>query len=251
MEDNQTFDQFLKDFEEAFSGWDFSFVTDTGRIQSHALSWSYGSYILPFVRQSNSMLDMGTGGGELLSKLGPLPEKVSATEAYEPNIPIARDRLEPLGIRVAAITEDSKLPFDDNEFDLVINKHESFSPYEVRRILEQGGTFITQQVGGYDCRKINEALGSPENVYEHWDLEAAVHGLEQHGFTVEKTIEEYPPQRFYDVGALLYYLKAIPWQVPDFSIESYREQLQSIHEEIEEKGYFEVEQHRFLIEARV
>lgn len=251
MAHHQTFDQFLEDYNERFRGWDFSFVTETGRIQSSALSWSYGSFILPLIRQSTSMLDMGTGGGELLSKLQPLPQKVTATEAYEPNIPIARERLEPLGIRVAAISEDSKLPFDDQEFDVVINKHESFSPYEVYRIMKPQGVFITQQVGGYDCRQINEALGSPENVYENWGLEAAIHGLEQNGFTIEKAVEEYPEQRFYDVGALLYYLKAIPWQVPDFSIEAYREPLQKIHEQIQEAGYFEAKQHRFLIKARI
>ncbi|MCA0972411.1 class I SAM-dependent methyltransferase [Halobacillus litoralis] len=245
------YDEFVKDFEEAFEGWDFSFVTETGRIQSHALTWSYGSLVLPYIKTSSSMLDMGTGGGELLSKFRPLPAKVTATEAYEPNIPIARERLEPLGIHVAAISEDSKLPFEDEEFDLIINKHESFSPYEVRRILKPEGTFITQQVGGYDCRQINEALGSPENVYENWDLEAAVHGLEQHGFTITKAVEEFPVQRFYDIGALLYYLKAIPWQVPDFTIEGYDEPLKKIHQQIQEKGYFDAKQHRFLIEAHV
>ncbi len=249
---NQTFDQYVKDFEETFSGWDFSFVSETGRIQSGALSWSYGSKVLPYIRRADALLDMGTGGGELLSKLLPLPEKVAATEGYEPNIPLAKERLEPLGVRrVAAISEDSKLPFDDDEFDVILNKHESFSPYEVHRILQTGGTFITQQVGGYDCRQINEALGSPENVYENWSLEAAVHGLEQTGFRVTEAKEEFPVQRFYDVGALLYYLKAIPWQVPDFTVEGYKEQLLNIHHQISQQGYFEAKQHRFFIKAHV
>jgi SAM-dependent methyltransferase len=78
----------------------------------------------------------------------PFPELAYATEAYAPNVPVAKKRLEPLGVRVTAIDDDDSLPFDDAGFDLVLNKHESFSPAEVRRILRPGGTFLTQQVGG-------------------------------------------------------------------------------------------------------
>jgi hypothetical protein len=37
----------------------------------------------------HSLLDMGTGGGELLASMAPLPD-VWATEGYPPNVPIAR-----------------------------------------------------------------------------------------------------------------------------------------------------------------
>ncbi len=28
-------------------------------------------------------------------------------------------------------------------------------------------------------------------------------------------------RRFFDIVAIVYYLKAIPWQIPDFSVEQY------------------------------
>jgi hypothetical protein len=43
-------------------------------------------------------------------------------------------------------------------------------------------------------------------------------------------------QRFYDLGALVYYLKAIPWQVPDFSLEKFENELCTIYELIKETG---------------
>lgn len=58
-------------------------------------------------------------------------------------------------------------------------------------------------------------------------------------------------QRFYDIGAVIYYLKAIPWQIPDFSVEKYKHPLQQMHEHIQCKGYIDFIQHRFLIEARL
>ena len=91
---------------------------------------------------------MGTGGGELLSELIPLPRHACATEGYELNLPVATKKLEPLGVKVFQYEKDDDLPFKDEEFELIINRHESYSPKEVCRILELGGYFITQQVGG-------------------------------------------------------------------------------------------------------
>jgi hypothetical protein len=56
-------------------------------------------------------------------------------------------------------------------------------------------------------------------------------------------------KRFYDVGALVYYLKAIPWEVPSFSVEKYFGVLQRINRTILRRGYTETERHRCLIVA--
>lgn len=143
------------------------------------------------------------------------------------------------------------MPFDEKQFDLIINKHESYSPQEVRKVLTDDGIFVTQQVGGSDCTDINKALGAPINhEFSHWKLSYAVKELQVNGFEVLEAKEEFPVQCFYDIGALLYYLKAIPWQVPDFKSEKYIAQLYKIHEMIQSKGYFDVKQHRFILKAK-
>jgi SAM-dependent methyltransferase len=252
MKHDKEFEMYLKDVEKPFSGWDFSFVTESGRLSSSLLSWSYGSIVIPHIQKSAALLDMGTGGGELLSKFQPFPDKVYATEGYVPNVPIASKRLEPFGVKVYQIGEVDLLPFDDNQFDLIINRHESYSPKEVHRVLSDGGIFVTQQVGGTDCVDINNALGAPlNNEFSHWKLSYAENELRENGFEVLEAKEEFPVQRFYDVGALLYYLNAIPWQIPDFQTEKYLEKLYNIHLMIQSKGYFDVRQHRFILKARV
>lgn len=251
MTKDKLFYDYLKDANQPFEGWDFAYISETGRMGSELLLWSYGSMVKPLVQNAHSMLDMGTGGGEFLSMLRPFPKNICATEAYKPNIPIAKNKLEPLGVRVVAIEEDAEFPFDDDQFDLIVNKHEAYSAKELRRIISDNGIFLTQQVGGMNDAEINEGLGVPiNNEYADWTLEGAVKELEDHAFEVIFSKEEFPVERFYDVGALVYYLKAIPWQVPDFSIEKYEGKLYQIYQQIQSVGYFDVKQHRFIVQAK-
>lgn len=216
------------------------------------LPWSYMNKVLKErMRGIDSMLDMGTGGGEFLSMLTPFPPKIAATESYPPNIFIAKNRLESLGVNVFGIESDEELPFANKEFDLILNKHEAYIEREVRRILNDSGVFITQQVGGEDCNDLNHLLQAEINPeFIHWNLAYAVEKLEKEGFTITEKDEAFPFLRFYDVGAIIYYLKAIPWQVPNFSVERYKDCLREIHDLIGKNGYVEVRTHRFYIVAR-
>ena len=233
---------------QEFRGWDFSFIAE--RYVDHPPSWDYRQCISEYVNSATSLLDMGTGGGEFLASLVPLPQETFATEAYPPNISIAKARLEPLGVQVVEIQSDDRLPFDDEQFELVINRHEAFSAKEVFRILKPGGRFITQQVGGENTIQLNELLQETVS-FEHrdWGLSSALTLVQQAGFQVLVQKEEFPETMFYDVGAVVYYLKAIPWQIPDFTIEECDSKLKALHNIIEETGALVVKNHRFYFEA--
>lgn len=47
MDRETLFDRWLKEAEEPFSGWDFSYISGTGRSASEPLPWSYASILLP------------------------------------------------------------------------------------------------------------------------------------------------------------------------------------------------------------
>ena len=87
---DELFSTYIQEKNQTFSGWDFSYLSETGRVQNGILSWSYGSIVLPLIKEAQAMLDMGTGGGEFLSMLTPYPPTICATEAYPPNVPIAK-----------------------------------------------------------------------------------------------------------------------------------------------------------------
>ena len=100
----ELFEFLIAEAEVHFSGWDFSYIAD--RESQAPLRWSYVSEALLRVRKSRAVLDMDTGGGEIFSYFAPFPATAYATEAYAPNIPIARERLEPLGVVVIPLDEE-------------------------------------------------------------------------------------------------------------------------------------------------
>jgi SAM-dependent methyltransferase len=247
------FDALITDAErEPFSGWDFSYITATNRYRLEPVSWDYRAIVLERMKKAESMLDMGTGGGERLASLQTFPKVTYATEAYAPNVPIARKRLEPLGVKVVQIMSDDNLPFANETFDLIINHHEAYSVKEVYRILKHSGVFLTQQVGDRDNLELNELLegklhGTTKE--EHWNLEIATQELQSAGFEILDKKEEFPKTVFLDVGAVVFYLKAIPWKIQDFNVERYRKQLAELHQQVLAEGKLEVTSHRFYVEA--
>lgn len=245
----ELYDYLINEVNEKFEGWDFSYLESTRRMQEFPLSWSYRNKVKNRMLGTSSLLDMGTGGGEFLSSLSPLPKYTCATEGYEPNIIIARKRLEPLGVKVYRVDDDESLPFSTETFDLIINRHESYSAQEVKRILKKQGTFITQQVGGLNDKEINELLGAGKCQYYNWNLETAVSELSEAGLKIGEQKEDIVKTRFYDIGAIVFYLKTIPWQVPDFTVEKYFERLKEIDNLIQKEGYIDFTCHRFLVIA--
>jgi SAM-dependent methyltransferase len=242
------FDRLVKDAVKAhFSGWDFSYLT--GRVVYTERPWDYGKEVIRKMKGIESMLDLGTGGGEFLASLKNLPKRTVATEAYPPNVPLARRRLKPLGVEVVKVDSERGLPFESETFDLVMDRHTDYEPSQVWRVLRWGGTFVTQQVGRENNIQINEVLD--ERKYERVDtgLKMAVKELRAQGFVIKQQRDARLPSKFLDVGALVYYLKAVPWQFDNFSVERYRKQLLRVHELIGEKGSFDTVETRYFIEA--
>src|SRR3954449_7699893 len=143
----------------------------------------------------------------------------------------------------------SHLPFHDGSFDLVLNRYYSYCPNELARVLRPGGTYLTQQRGEGDDELLR-LFDRPVHVGPDFDVAVAVGQLEDAGFEILRAEEFDATVRFFDVGAVVYYLRAIPWIVPNFDVEADRHTLHRIHETIRADGWFGVGSYRFLIEAR-
>jgi len=249
LNDKDLLDFLIAESEHPFSGWDFSYIGD--RVVNSPLSWSYTSIILPLIRKADHLLDMGTGGGEFLASLIPLPKFTSVTENYKPNVPIARSNLEPLGVKIFHCPDEKKLPFGNEEFDLIINRHEDYYPKEVQRILKTNGLFITQQVGDQNDAKLRFILTGEKatEIDTKWNLEYASNELRENGFEIVDGKEGLTLTRIFDVGAIVYYLKAVPWELQGFSIDQYYAKLIELHHQISKNTFLDLPRnnHRFVI----
>jgi SAM-dependent methyltransferase len=242
---------------QPFRGWDFSFLD--GRVSEREPSWRYEDTVR--YRRVYPLLDMGTGGGEFFSTLAPFEGLAVATETWPPNVPIAARNLRAVGGHVVWCDPapdnaewagaGGDLPFRDETFALVINRHESFSPTEVFRVLRRGGSFITQQVGERDDEELHALYGSLDEP-AHWGVEGWVQQLEGVGLEIIDAREEFPTKVFRDVGAVAWYMKAISplGYFPGFTIDRSRDLLVRIHEMIKASGGLVVHDHRYFVEAR-
>ncbi|MGY4917903.1 class I SAM-dependent methyltransferase [Streptomyces sp. 900116325] len=232
-------------------GWDFSWLD--GRATEQRPSWGYARAMGDRLGRAQAALDIQTGGGEVLASAPKLPPVTAATESWPPNIARATALLHPRGAVVVADADEPPLPFGDAAFDLVVSRHPVTTWWaEIARVLKPGGTYFSQQVGPASVFELveyflgprpPEARGARDPQRARADAEAA--GLEVVDLRPETLRTE-----FFDIGAVVYFLRKVIWMVPGFTVEQYRPQLAALHHLIETEGPFVAHTTRFLIEAR-
>lgn len=237
----------LRPFQErarGFSGWSF----DLGiKRLGPAQPWDYERHVRGFARGMTAVLDIGTGGGERLAAVrDALPRLVVATEEWPVNAPVARERLEPLGVDVVHAADEVP-PFDTNSFDLIINRHSAFDPAEIARVLRPGGAFLTQQVGRGDW---NELAAHFPQLHDWGDLLGRYSSeLRELGFNV--TVHEHQQQVAYpSLGEFVYMLSVTTWLIAGFDVERDIDALLALERDCLTDEGFVVTEDRYLLTAR-
>ena len=231
-------------------GWDFSHINDRYN-EEETLPWDYYSVIKEYLNDDMKLLDYDTGGGEFLLSLNHPYRNTSATEGYPPNVELCKETLIPLGIDLRECSDTSHIPFPDESFDIMINRHGDFDPVEIKRLLKPGGLFITQQVGAYNDRELVEMVlpGLPVPFPDN-TLSIRKKSFEDEGFEILQTDEAFRPICFYDTGAFVWFAHIIEWEFPGFSVDNCFDSLLKMQKTIEKEGKIEGTSHRFLIAAR-
>jgi SAM-dependent methyltransferase len=236
--------------QQPFTGWDFSWLGD--KWIDEEPPWSYLDMVRELMGHSTAVLDLGTGGGEKLFSLrDAFPPRVAATESYPPNLLLARQRLGPLGVEVVE-SEDSLnqvLPFDDGQFDLVIDRHTGYNTRDVERVLKPDGIFLTQQVDGNSCRDLIEAFGNQPH-WPYFNLAFALERIQETHLQVELAQEWSGWMIFKDISAMVYYLKAIPWMCEGFTVQTHLPYLLKQQERLEREGQLAFKKKLLILKAR-
>lgn len=231
-------------------GWDFGILD--GRLTADEPPWDFEAVCRSAWAGASSVLDMGTGGGErLLALCGRAgksrPQRLEATEGWAPNVPVARQALTPVGVRVTEYDSGSgePMPFDAQSFDVVMARHESYDEREVARVLRPGGQLLTQQVHGLDAQELRTWFGGAP-MYPDVTLEHGVAAAEAAGLTIEGQGQWRGRMTFSDVDALVQYIGLVPWDVCGFSVRANLDTLS----ELQAHPPIVVSQRRFWLAAR-
>lgn len=231
-------------------GWDFSHIEDRFA-EDTDFPWDYRQVIAQYLSPGMKLLDIDTGGGEFLLSLGHPYGNTAATENYPPNVRLCEETLLPLGIDFRAADGLGELPYPDASFDVVIDRHGDLNPGQIYRVLKPGGVFISQQVGAENDRELVQLLCGdlPLPFPEMYGAKAAA-AFREAGFSIVRQEECFRPIRFYDVGALVWFARVIPWEFQGFSVDACLERLTYAQCLLEETGYIEGRTHRFLLVAQ-
>ncbi|MGH4033942.1 class I SAM-dependent methyltransferase [Actinomycetota bacterium Odt1-20B] len=248
----RSFDDLVREAETAsVDGWDFSWFE--GRATEERPSWRYAESMGERLAQASASLDIQTGGGEVLAQAPSLPSLAAATEGWPPNVAKASRLLAPRGVVVVASPEDARLPFADGTFDLVTSRHPVHAHFdEIARVLAPGGTYFAQHVGPASVFELVEYfLGEqPAAVRGARDPEEERARAEAAGLEVVRLPAERLRIEFYDIGAVVHFLRKVIWMVPGFTVDAYRPRLRELHERIEAEGPFVAHSTRHLFDAR-
>jgi hypothetical protein len=115
-------------------------------------------------------------------------------------------------------------------------------------VLKPGGVFLTQQVDGRNLSDLSAAFDAAQP-WAYFTLEYALDLMHRSNLVIEIAQEWMGKLIFKDVATIVYYLKAIPWTVPDFSVEKHRIHLEKLQQQLEAEGRLAFTQRRLLIKA--
>jgi SAM-dependent methyltransferase len=200
-------------------GWDFSRMRDS----RDPVPWDYPDVARRYLRPTDRVLDVGTGGGERFLQLAASFGEGVGIDAFEPMVRTARENT-PAALAGKVrfeLMRDDALTFADESFDVVLCRHAGARPGPVARVLRPGGYYVTQGVGERNTQSVFDAFGWGSNG-GMWRREAAERGepyldpagqvaaFEAAGCRVVARGEYDVGYYFEDLASLVFWLKAVP-----------------------------------------
>jgi SAM-dependent methyltransferase len=228
-------------------GWDFSRVRD----EIAPVPWDYMEVVPRYLKPSDRVLDVGTGGGERFLSLASHFDTGVGVDISAEMIKTARKNKASAQVSNVSFevmcAED--LQFPDAEFDVVLNRHSVADVDQIVRVLRPGGYFVMQEVGQRNLGNICSLFGcGPGGEYgqESQNINVLAQAFRQRGCRVICTAEYDVGYWFLDVESLIFLLKAVP--IPeDFDIERHWRQVDRIITEHSTSKGIKTNEHRELL----
>lgn len=176
-----------------------------------ATPWEYISVVRDLLRATDTLIDIGTGGGERLLELSGDARQLLGVDPDPEMIGRAR--------ALAADKGATSVHFETgtgaeilNQFDVVVNRHAPFEAKVVHRLLCPGGHFVTQQVGEHNMKNVRTAFQLEANAFAPIRPEMFV----QAGFIIERFDEYDVDYVIHDMDSLVFWLQGLDLAHSDF-----------------------------------
>lgn len=193
-------------------GWDFSHVKRT----YEPPPWRYKNIVRNYLKPTDRVLDIGTGGGERFLSLAPSFGQGIGIDIYANQVETAQQNKAEQGVTNVdfKVMDGHQLQFEDASFDVVLNRHAGITATEVVRVLRPGGHFITQQVGHLTSLNILHAFGwTPESFGDDWWQPANELAEEFEALNCRVIAQgSYNVRfRFLDIPSFIFWLTSVPF----------------------------------------
>ncbi|MGH9045423.1 MAG: methyltransferase domain-containing protein, partial [Acidimicrobiales bacterium] len=210
-------------------GWNFGWLD--GRAVEERPSWRYFDRVAERSVEVASLLEVQAGVGSMIGMLPRVPQLSVATEGFAPSLVVAGPRLRARGVFLVPVSQTNPgLPFHDQSFELVISRH-PIQPWwtEIARVLKPGGSYLAQHVGPHSLRSLSEFFLGPLPEDSKRDPILEREAAQKAGLSVDTLAMEQLRTAFFDLGAVVYFLRLVPWIVPDFSVTRFYDELARLH----------------------
>ena len=149
-------------------GWDFSRMN----VLRQPVPWNYHDLVVRYLRLNDSVLDIGTGGGETFSQLATSFGQGLGidTDAQMIQLAVANSTSGNVRFRVGS----ARLEAVSETFDVILDRQAPFDLDAIAAHLKPAGYFVTQQVGERNMACVQAALGAGDSAAAR--PAAGVHG---------------------------------------------------------------------------
>lgn len=193
-------------------GWNFSSI----RMDRDPVPWDYTELVRSYLKPTDNVLDIGTGGGEIFLSLAPFMEKGIGIDHSLAMIETAKNNQSKIAINNVEFIEmdGSELHFGANEFDVVLLRHLKVYVSQIVRVLRSGGYFVNQMVGKQSSENILEAFGWTSASFgpDWWQpVDELAQQFEEQGCRVVARGEYDVRYWFMDINSFMFWMMSVPW----------------------------------------
>ncbi len=239
------------------AGWDFSVM----KTERDPIPWQYVDLVKQYLKSSDYVLDLGTGGGEIFLKLANSYKKGVGIDRDPEMIKTAKEKTPAeLADKISfEVMDTENLSFPDATFDAIIDRQAPIPVDEIVRILKPDGYFITQMIGKDNMQNINREF-NPDFVSKSelkGDARSLAKKFSKKGCSVIAVCSYNVNYYVKDIASLLFWFKAIRSHghamsaIPeDFTVEKYWQQINNFLDKCKTPRGFVTNEHRELLIIR-